>query len=912
MRLRLASVGMLLIAAAFLGYWTLLVFCDVWRPAQIGLFLSFNAGRVQVVDIASASTAARAGIRTGDYLTAVDGHSVAGRLDWTTVVANLEIDQPIQLTVERQGAVTTATITPELASWQSWRSQHGPELLVTRVMQLVTLLLALLIAMKRSQDARAMVGAAFLATIGVFSLTLPYRFASVWRELPPVISVLLWIPFMSSVTIAAWGFSFFSVFPRVRFRSPLAWAAVWLPLLPGLLGHGVYGYHTIILRQPAPSSRWIQSLLVVGVVYVVAALAALGRNYRRLTDVNERRRVRVLVIGSLVGVLAGTPVVLSYWRPSANSLDRSFLASPFATLGTFLFLVLPLSFAYAILRHRLFDIRIMIRQGLRYALARRVLLALVPALLVLVGVDLLAHGDEQVGGVLRRRGWIYATIGGLAVVARSQRQEWLDALDRRFFRERYSARRLLRQVSDDLRQSVSLDPVVPTVVSRIEQAFHSTFVAVLAVSGDRRRFQTIAASPPHRAPDSFVTDNKVLTLAGLLGKPLEIDGSATDWLAKKLPVDDIRTIQAAEIELIVPLRSVDGTALGLIVLGPKLSEEPYTEDDGELLMAIAESLAARLAPVAAPVFGHTAGFEECPTCGDCYDSGTGRCRTEGAALATVAAPRRLSGRYHVERRLDRGGMATVYVALDTTLERRVAIKLIRPDLIGSPGAAERFQREARAAAAFSHPNVVTVHDFGVAGTHAFLVMELLDGPTLRHALRVAQPVPPERALAILRNVAAAVDAAHQRHIVHRDLKPENICLVLHGAVESAKVLDFGIARFLTQQGSEPLGSYTTGGALLGTPLYMAPEQLRGEHPDPSWDLWALAVIAFEMLSGFHPFAPVAHGLDASLLESPGDRRVMYLTTSCQQFFAGALALDRAARPESATAFLAQLEGSLRG
>ena len=119
------------------------------------------------------------------------------------------------------------------------------------------------------------------------------------------------------------------------------------------------------------------------------------------------------------------------------------------------------------------------------------------------------------------------------------------------------------------------------------------------------------------------------------------------------------------------------------------------------------------------------GFEECPTCGGCYESGTGRCPTDGASLAAVAVPRLLGGRYQLERRLGRGGMGTVYAAFDSSLDRRVAAKIIRDDLIGLPGAAERFQHEARVAAAFSHPNVVTVHDFGVAGAHAFLVMELL-------------------------------------------------------------------------------------------------------------------------------------------------------------------------------------------
>ena len=205
--------------------------------------------------------------------------------------------------------------------------------------------------------------------------------------------------------------------------------------------------------------------------------------------------------------------------------------------------------------------------------------------------------------------------------------------------------------------------------------------------------------------------------------------------------------------------------------------------------------------------------------------------------------------------------------------------------------------------------MVTVHDFGVAGTHAFLVMELLEGRTLREVLRAEGRIEGPRALAILGDVVAAVEAAHHRRLVHRDLKPENICLVSYGSGERAKVLDFGIAKFLPSKNGELPGTHTTGGALLGTPWYMSPEQLRGEEPDPSWDLWALAVIAFEMLSGSHPFASTT--LRGSFAGEPDtDPRLAHLPRGCLLFFARGLALDRAARPESPALFLAELERSL--
>lgn len=235
MKGRLPQLGVLVVAVAFLGYWALLVYCDIWRPSPLGMRLRASADRVLVDAVTSGGPAQRAGLRAGDHIASSDGHPIGGRLDWMTVEANFEIGRTIQLSVDRSGTVVSAAITPELASWQSWRSQHGPALLVVRLMQLVTLLVALLVAMKRPRDSTALVGSAFLATIGVFSVTLPHRFASLWHALPLIASALLWIPFLSSVAIAAWAFSFFAIFPRVRFRTPLAWCAVWIPMVPGLV-----------------------------------------------------------------------------------------------------------------------------------------------------------------------------------------------------------------------------------------------------------------------------------------------------------------------------------------------------------------------------------------------------------------------------------------------------------------------------------------------------------------------------------------------------------------------------------------------------------------------------------------------------------------------------------------------------
>jgi serine/threonine-protein kinase len=364
---------------------------------------------------------------------------------------------------------------------------------------------------------------------------------------------------------------------------------------------------------------------------------------------------------------------------------------------------------------------------------------------------------------------------------------------------------------------------------------------------------------------------------------------------------------------LVPITTAAERTEALLALGPKRSEEPYTHADHDLLVAIATSLALlleRREPRPEPLSN---AFEVCPRCGACYEPGTGHCTQEGASLSLIPVPRILAGRYRLQRRLGRGGMGTVYAATDTALERGVAVKLIREDLVGSAEAAERFRREARTAASFAHPHVVTVHDFGlVAETRAFLVMELLEGLTLREELQAQRRLTAARTLQILGGVSAAVEAAHRRQLIHRDLKPENIFLVRAGAAEVPKVLDFGLAKFLTTATESTAD--TGSGLLVGTLHYMAPEQLRGEAVDPSWDLWALAVIAYETLAGARPFAGTAFGeWQMAVLAgrfTPVANHLPDAPMRWQEFFERVLALEPARRPNSALMFLSELERAL--
>ena len=205
----------------------------------------------------------------------------------------------------------------------------------------------------------------------------------------------------------------------------------------------------------------------------------------------------------------------------------------------------------------------------------------------------------------------------------------------------------------------------------------------------------------------------------------------------------------------------------------------------------------------------------------------------------------LDGRYEIVDRIARGGMATVYVALDRRLERQVAVKVMHAHLAEDPGFVARFHREARAAARITHPNVVAVYDQGQDAGHVFLVMELVAGKTLRELLREHGALSPERALALLEPVAAALAAAHAQGIVHRDVKPENVLLGDDGRV---LVADFGLARAIE---ASPLTQTT--GLMLGTVAYLSPEQVRTGNADARSDVYAAGVTLFEMVTGATPF-----------------------------------------------------------
>jgi len=258
-------------------------------------------------------------------------------------------------------------------------------------------------------------------------------------------------------------------------------------------------------------------------------------------------------------------------------------------------------------------------------------------------------------------------------------------------------------------------------------------------------------------------------------------------------------------------------------------------------------------------------------------------------------------------------MGTIWVALDSQLQRRVALKLMAPERVASSSARRQFEQEAKAVAQLRNPHVVQIYDYGVDGDTPFIVMELLEGEDLETRLERQGRLAPALVCSLLNQVARALAAAHGAAIIHRDLKPANLFLARSDGEERVKVLDFGLARL----DGGPSASAEQPGRVMGTPRYMSPEQMRGEaRVDHRSDLWALAVVAYRALTGRFPFSvdtlgELIHGGDAQ--GEPASSHVPELGQGVDAFFARALEVEPSRRFQSAgelaSAFAALVEAS---
>ncbi len=310
----------------------------------------------------------------------------------------------------------------------------------------------------------------------------------------------------------------------------------------------------------------------------------------------------------------------------------------------------------------------------------------------------------------------------------------------------------------------------------------------------------------------------------------------------------------------------------------------------------------------------------CPQCGSEYSTDIKFCPKDGSTLrvppgaALIGAV--IADRYHIIRKLGEGGMGQVFLAEHVKMGRPSAIKVMAPAMMQDADAISRFNREAANASRINHPNVAAIYDFGETSDGLiYLAMEYVEGAPLTAVLARAGPLPPPRAAAIIRQTASALDAAHERGIVHRDLKPDNIMIARNrDGSDLVKVVDFGIAK--SQHGAGQ--KVTKTGLVVGTPEYMSPEQLAGDAVDARSDTYALALVAFHVLTCALPYdeGSAQETMIRRLTSPPRTlaevRPQIAWPPALERAIARALERDATRRPESSGAFAEEFAAALDG
>jgi eukaryotic-like serine/threonine-protein kinase len=753
----------------------------------------------------------------------------------------------------------------------AWLRQHGGMVVQILVFTLGAVVLLLL----RGND----------LTAGLMVLALALSAVSgggplfgVERHLPGlghVLTIFTWLATPLAFPIIALAILYFPSRSALLTKYPPLHAVPLIAVVPMLIGSAGTALYLTGVDAARPIAMW--DARNPGVFYACFAgalalnLAAIVEGVYRFRfnhDANERRRIRMSVYTAVPGVFAyavkdGLPRVVELAGGAAPQMPAAI-----AILLQALVLLPAFGVVYAVGVERVLGPRTVLRRSLQYALASRTL-TIASALPVLVLVLVLVRKRGQtIGEVASGSFVLFVVLIGMSYATfhyRNRARQWLD---QRFFREEYDARKILLSLASRVRFETDPTDLASMVVTQIDEALHPEATAIL-VSGVEDGLLT-PVTVLHGSAESLPLEGGIVSMLRWSDEPLEIFLNDPRSPARRLPPDEQEWLACTGSRLLVPVIGQDRALIAVIALGEKRSEEAYTAEDRQLLASIAAQMGlgfdvARLrrradsqvergdttrvlSAVALPMV-------ECPRCGRCEESGTRVCPTDGSPMEAQSVPRTVDNKYRIDQLIGRGGMGAVYRARDMRLDRLVALKVVRAELLGDPEARRRFKREAQIVARLQHPSIVSVFDFGTfPDGGAYLVMELVRGEDLRHVLQREGRLDPQRAMRILTAVCSAIEAAHRESVLHRDLKPENI-LLPGGGVE-AKVLDFGVAKVI-DEGRDALSAdatlVTAAGMIVGTPAYMAPEQLRGVAPDARTDVFSLGVIAYEMLSGELPF-----------------------------------------------------------
>ena len=556
------------------------------------------------------------------------------------------------------------------------------------------------------------------------------------------------------------------------------------------------------------------------------------------------------------------------------------------------------------------------------------------------GVVLLyANRAEPLGNLLT--GWRFlalATVATGAAVAFPLRYRLLATLDRRYFRESYDARRVLRELTGAVRRTSDITDLSRLIVAQVARAMHVESVVVMTATPEQPGILKTAAARGVNDPESIAVSAQFVSLLAGSADPLPVDAVGPGSLFGRLPDREREWLTSAGASLLVPLHGSGDSLTGFMALGLKKSETPFSDEDRDLLASVGgaaglsiEARLLRATPTpggggSTPPRDETPLARECLGCLHLFESAVLYCPNCRSVTLPALLPLNLLDKYRLESRLGSGGFGVVYAAMETRLGRRVALKTL-PRI--SEEKVERFKREALAAAAIHHPNLAMIHTAESWNEPPILVFELLEGGTLGQRLLLS-PLSVADALVLGQAMAAVLEEAHRAGILHRDIKPSNIG---YDARQTPKLLDFGVARIRDPSTPTPARNadtitvdrlrreggpvprtqdapLTETGAIVGTPAYMPLEAYQNREPGPAFDLWALAVTLYESLSCVNPFraATAAETIERLLRHTPAP--LHELRPDCPRdlsdFLARALSKNPGERPATAAQFKSAL------
>jgi len=882
---------------------------------------------ITVTRVFPGGAADRAGMLVGDTIRVLPGDP-AGVLRVWRDMQRIAPGETLTLDVTGADGSTRRMAIEQPAAWSipgtpgTWLRQHaGP---LSQMSAFIGGALVLLLLGARGTTATLMT-LALLATATANSGPL-LGSEKVLPVIGPVLLIFNWLITALSFPIIGLAVLYFPHRAEILDRQKWIVPAVIAAALPMFVIGAVTAVFLLGSDATLPALSWLAMhgwtfeasfalCLAVNVLIVVEGIA----RYRINLDADERRRIQIVVYTGVPAVFAyalkvGIPIVLGLLGMPVEL--------PWAVEALLQAIVLLPAFGlpYAVAVDHVFSPRTILRRGLQYAFARRTLTALVVIPIVALAASLVQQRDMSLQMIVSGRPLFYLvflTMLGLALKYRDSAQRWLD---QRFFRTEYDAREILVSLAGRVPYEADPRELIKLVVTQIDSALHPESIAVLA-SGSAHGSNPAAAFEPVSAlrveASALPGDSGILTLLRWSDKPLEVFLDDDQSPVARVPPADRAWLAAMNAALLVPIfagvsraETRDGSEqkmfIGVIALGRKRSEEPYTAEDRELLRGIAVQMgvaldlsrlrkqaSSTLAPtVPPPASGATEAFTPTVVVGGSSGSGI----TVGAMV---------DQKYRVDSIIGQGGMGAVFKAWDVRLERPVAIKVVRPHLISDADSRARFNRESKIVARLQHPSIVTVYDYGnMADGGAFLVMEFVPGEDLRHFLKREKQIDAARMSALMCGICGGVEIAHKSGIFHRDLKPENILLPEAGT--GPKVVDFGVAK-LTTAGDG--GTMSAAGTIVGTPAYMAPEQLRGEAVDARADVYSLGVMAYEMLTMRLPY-PGATLFDIGMKQVEGKADLSGIDPALAESLKSAIAYEREKRPASASAFADALKSAL--